>query len=109
AFLKLVETADVLIENYRPGAFEALGLGYADLKIVNPTLIYCSMSGFGHTGPRRTHTAYDQVIQALSGVMMMTGTPEASPVLLGAPMIDYSTGMTGAFAIASALFQRSAT
>ena len=73
-FKKLIATADVLVENYRPGALEALGLGYEHLSQINPRLIYSSMSAFGETGPRRHHTAYDYVIQATSGIMAMTGT-----------------------------------
>ena len=103
---RLIETADVFVENYRPGAFEALGLGYDDLSRLNPGLIYCSISGFGQTGPRREQTAYDGVIQAYSGMMAMTGTPESGPLKCGAPVVDYATGTTAAFAIAAALFQR---
>jgi crotonobetainyl-CoA:carnitine CoA-transferase CaiB-like acyl-CoA transferase len=106
---KLVATADVFVENYRPGAFEALGLGYEDLSKINPRLIYASFSAFGHTGPRREQTAYDHVIQATSGIMAMTGTKDVHPVKFGAPAVDYMTGMTGAFALASALFQREKT
>ena len=65
----------MLVENYRPGAFEALGLGYEDLRKINPKLIYASFSAFGQGGPRRTQTAYDHVIQSTSGIMAMTGTP----------------------------------
>jgi crotonobetainyl-CoA:carnitine CoA-transferase CaiB-like acyl-CoA transferase len=103
---KLVVTADVFVENYRPGAIEALGLGYEALAALNPKLIYASFSAFGQTGPRRQQTAYDHVIQASSGIMAMTGTKDVHPVKLGAPVIDYATGMTGAFALAAALFQR---
>ena len=76
---KLVATADVLVENYRPGAFEALGLGYEDLRKINPKLIYASFSAFGQGGPRREQTAYDHVIQSTSGIMAMTGTPDGQP------------------------------
>ena len=72
---KLVATADVFVENYRPGAFEALGLGYEALSAINPRLIYASFSAFGQSGPRGQQTAYDHVIQATSGIMAMTGTP----------------------------------
>lgn len=106
---RLAERADVFIENYRAGAFPALGLGYEDLKRLNPRLIYCSMTAFGQDGPRRTHTAYDHAIQATSGIMASTGTPETSPMKTGSPVIDYSTGTMAAFAIASALFQRERT
>ncbi len=103
---RLVKTSDVLVENYRAGAFDALGLGYKALSEVNPRLIYCSLSAFGQDGPRREQTAYDVVIQGTSGLMAMTGTPQVNPIRMGAPVVDYSTGTTGAFAIASALFQR---
>jgi crotonobetainyl-CoA:carnitine CoA-transferase CaiB-like acyl-CoA transferase len=106
---KLVLTADVFVENYRPGAFEALGLGYDDLAAINPRLIYASFSAFGQHGPRRVQTAYDHVIQATSGIMAMTGTPEVNPVKFGSPAVDYATGMTGAFALSAALFQRART
>jgi crotonobetainyl-CoA:carnitine CoA-transferase CaiB-like acyl-CoA transferase len=106
---KLVATADVLVENYRPGAFEALGLGYEDLKKINPKLIYASFSAFGQGGPKRNRTAYDHVIQSTSGIMAMTGTPEANPIKIGAPAIDYATGTMGAYALSAALFQRERT
>src|SRR5712675_1494204 len=106
---KLVATADVFVENYRPGAFEALGLGYQDLAKINPRLIYASFSAFGQDGPRGQQTAYDHVIQATSGIMAMTGTKEVNPVKFGSPAIDYATGMTGAFALSAALFQRERT
>lgn len=105
----LVKDADVMIENYRAGAFEALGLGYKDMQKVNPQLIYCSMTAFGQGGPRRTHTAYDHAIQATSGIMAMTGAAAGEPIKCGAPIVDYSTGTMAAFAIASALFQRTRT
>ena len=105
----MVRDADVLIENYRAGAFEALGLGYRDMQKINPQLIYCSMTAFGQDGPRRTHTAYDHAIQATSGIMAMTGEEGGSAIKCGAPIIDYSTGTMAAFAISSALFQRTRT
>ena len=101
---KLVATADVFVENYRPGAFEALGLGYDALAAINPRLIYASFSAFGQHGPRGGQTAYDHVIQATSGIMAMTGTKDVHPVKIGAPAVDYATGMTGAFALSAALF-----
>ena len=106
---KLVATADIFVENYRPGAFEALGLGYEALAAVNPRLIYASFSAFGQQGPRGSQTAYDHVIQATSGIMAMTGTPEVNPIKFGSPAVDYATGMTGAFALSAALFQRERT
>ncbi|MGH7042430.1 MAG: CaiB/BaiF CoA transferase family protein [Acetobacteraceae bacterium] len=106
---KLVATADVFVENYRPGAFAALGLGYDALAALNPRLIYASFSAFGQQGPRGQQTAYDHVIQATSGIMAMTGTEAVHPVKFGSPAIDYATGTMGAFALASALFQRERT
>src|SRR6478736_4837620 len=106
---KLVATADVFVENYRPGAFEALGLGYDALAAINPRLIYASLSAFGQNGSRGQQTAYDHVIQATSGIMAMTGTKDVHPVKIGAPAVDYMTGMTGAFALSSALYQRERT
>src|SRR5437016_7929344 len=106
---RLVKGADVLVENYRPGAFAALGLGYEALLAINPRLIYCSISAFGQDGVRREQTAYDHVIQATSGIMASTGTEEVNPIKIGAPAVDYATGTMGAFALASALFQRERT
>ena len=106
---KLVKDADVLVENFRSGAFRALGLGWDDLRPLNPRLIYCSMTAFGQEGPRGVQTAYDQLIQATSGMMAMTGTPDVNPIKTGAPVIDYATGTMCAFAISSALFQRERT
>ncbi len=106
---KLVATSDVLVQNYRPGAFEALGLGYEALLEINPRLIYCSISAFGQDGVRREQTAYDHVIQATSGIMASTGTEEVNPIKIGAPAVDYATGTMGAFALAAALFQRERT
>jgi crotonobetainyl-CoA:carnitine CoA-transferase CaiB-like acyl-CoA transferase len=99
----------VLVENYRPGAFRALGLGYEDLSRLNPKLIYASMTAFGQTGPRTGQTAYDHAIQATSGITASTGTETSGPIKAGAPMIDYATGTMGAFAISAALFQRTRT
>src|ERR1700676_24348 len=106
---RLVAGADVLVENYRPGAFAALGLGYEALAAINPRLVYCSISAFAQDGPRREQTAYDHVIQATSGLMAMTGTEEVNPIKFGAPAVDYATGTMAAFALASALFQRERT
>jgi len=106
---RLVAYSDVLVENYRPGAFEALGLGYQAMLQINSRLIYCSISAFGQDGIRREQTAYDHVIQATSGIMASTGTAEVNPIKIGAPAVDYATGTMGAFALASALFQRERT
>lgn len=106
AMLRLIDTADVFIENYRPGAFEALGLGYDDLRRRNPGLIYCSLSAFGSTGPRRELRGYDNIIQAFSGFMAMTGDDPDKPFKCGAPIMDYAAGTTTAYAISAALLQR---
>lgn len=103
---RLVSTADVFVENYRPGALDALGLGYHDLAALNPRLVYCSISAFGSSGPKKELTAYDGVIQAYSGMMAMTGMPGSDPVKCGAPVVDYATGTTAAMAILAALLQR---
>lgn len=108
-FKRLVKTADVVVENYRPGAFDALGLGYDDLRVIQPQLIYCSISAFGKDGPRGQQTAYDFVIQATTGLMAMTGRPDTGPIKIGAPAIDYATGTMAAFALSTALFQRERT
>jgi crotonobetainyl-CoA:carnitine CoA-transferase CaiB-like acyl-CoA transferase len=106
AMKRLITTADVLVENYRPGAFDELGLGFDEMSKLNPKLIYCSISAFGSTGPRREQTAYDNVIQAFSGMMAMTGHGDGRPLKSGAPVVDYATGTTAAYAISTALFQR---
>ena len=102
-FLKLVETADVVVENFRPGVMTRLGVGYETLKQVNPTLIYCAISGFGQEGPWVHRPAYDQIIQGTSGVMSITGGGESAPLRVGYPVADTVGGITAAFAISSAL------
>jgi crotonobetainyl-CoA:carnitine CoA-transferase CaiB-like acyl-CoA transferase len=103
AFLKLVERADVLLENFRPGVMQRLGLGYARLHSLNPDLVYCAISGFGQEGPYAHAPAYDQIIQGMAGVMAITGTEESGPLRAGYPVADSVGGLTGAFAIAAAL------
>jgi len=105
----LVRDADVLVENYRSGALASLGLGYEDVCKINPEIIYCSLTGYGQTGPKAQHTAYDNVIQAFSGLMASNGDLQTAPVKVGPPVLDYGTGAQAAFAIAAALFQRSQT
>src|ERR1700754_2015676 len=85
-FLDLVASADALVENFRPGVMDRLGIGYKRLKEVRPELVYCSISGFGQTGPMRDNPAYDQIIQGLSGIMSITGTPETAPLRVGYPV-----------------------
>lgn len=106
---KLVKDADVLVENYRSGKMAELGLGYDDLAAINPLLIYCSMTGFGQTGPKAQHPAYDVVIQAYSGLMVANGESNSPPVRVGPPVVDYGTGAQSALAISAALFQRGQT
>lgn len=105
-FLDLVASADALVENFRPGVMERLGLGYEALKEVRPGLVYCAISGFGQTGPMRDNPAYDQIIQGLSGIMSITGTPETAPLRVGYPVADTLGGLVGAFAIAAALVKQ---
>ncbi len=99
----LVRGADVLVENFRPGVMERLGLNFQALKLVNPNLIYCAISGFGQTGPRKDDPAYDQIVQGVSGVMSITGTSESAPLRVGYPLADTTGGMTAAMAIAAEL------
>lgn len=105
-FERLVETADVLIENFRPGVMDRLGLGFDDLKLVNTSLVYCAISGFGATGPLRYQPAYDQIIQGMSGLMSITGDSESVPLRVGYPIADTVGGMSAAFAITSILAGR---
>ncbi|MCB2065187.1 MAG: CoA transferase [Erythrobacter sp.] len=105
-FRKLVASADVLIENFRPGVMDRLGLGYAELKHDNPRLIYCAVSGFGQEGPLSGNPAYDQIIQGYSGVMSVTGDAATAPLRVGYPLCDTLGGLLAAFAISSALFAR---
>ena len=105
-FRKLVARSQVVVENFRPGVMDRLGLGFKTLVQDNPTLIYCAISGFGQDGPLRDLPAYDQIIQGMSGVMSITGAPENAPYRVGYPIADTIGGMTAAFAMASALAQR---
>lgn len=109
ALRRLVRTADVLVENYRPGVMRRLGLGYEDLLKENPKLIYCAISGFGQSGPLRDLPAYDQIIQGMSGVMSITGEADTAPYRVGYPVADTIGGITAAFAVASALADRHRT
>ncbi len=105
-FKRLVAVSDVVVENFRPGVMERLGLGYAALKAIKPDIIYCAISGFGQDGPLKFNPAYDQIIQGLSGVMSVTGNAETAPLRVGYPVADTMGGITAAFAIAAALFRR---
>lgn len=106
---RLVAEADVVMENFRPGVMDRLGFGYEALSAINPKLIYASVSGFGQTGPDRGEAGYDGRIQALSGIMSITGHEESGPVRAGFAVCDTLSGMTLAFGVASALFQRTHT
>jgi len=106
---KLAVEADVVMENFRPGVMDKLGIGYAVLSEINPKLIYCAISGFGQTGPERASPGYDGKIQALSGIMAITGHEETGPTRAGFAVCDVLTGSTAAFGVSSALFQRSRT
>ncbi len=104
ALLKqLVRTADVLVENFRPGVMDRLGVGWEVLRDVNPRLIYCAISGFGQDGPWRDLPAYDQIVQGVSGVMSITGDADTAPYRVGTPISDTIGGLTAAFAITAAL------
>jgi CoA:oxalate CoA-transferase len=109
AFGRLVATADVVVENFRPGVMERLGLGYAALKALKHNLVYCAISGFGQDGPLKLNPAYDQIIQGLCGVMSVTGDAQSAPLRVGYPVADTMGGITAAFAIAAALFRRART
>lgn len=105
-FRLLVATADVVVENFRPGVMDRLGLGYEELKKTKPEIIYCAISGFGQIGPLKDNPAYDQIVQGLSGVMSVTGDKNSAPLRVGYPVADTVGGITAAFAIAAALFRR---
>ncbi len=108
-FLDLAAQADVVWENFRPGVLERLGLAYATLAGVNPSLIVCSISAYGQDGPYRDWPAFDLALQAMGGAMSLTGEEGGRPVRMGLPMGDLAGGMFGAFAVAGALFRRSRT
>ncbi len=106
---RLIKTADVLVQNYAGNALAELGFGYDAVSAIKPELIYCTLTGFGRTGPKANHPAYDVVIQAFSGLMSANGTPDTGPVRVGPPMVDYGTGAQAALAISAALLQREKT
>ncbi|GGZ41375.1 CaiB/BaiF CoA transferase family protein [Streptomyces bluensis] len=109
ALLRAVREADVLLENFRPGVMDRLGVGWKTLRGENPRLVYCAISGFGQTGPLRDRPAYDQIIQGLSGMMSVTGTPRTAPLRAGFPVADTLGGMAAAYAVAAALVRRGRT
>lgn len=110
---RLAASADVLIENYRPGTLAKYGLGWDELKEINPRLVYCSISGFGQTGPYATRSGYDYLVQAMAGVLAVTGLPDGEPgggpLRVGIPLADTLTGLDAVIAIMAALFHRART
>lgn len=106
---RLAAEVDVVCENFRPGVLERRGMGWSQLSKINPRLIYCGISGFGSTGPERGTASFDGKIQAMSGLMSLTGEPVNGPMRAGFAVADITTGITAAFAVASALFQRTHT
>jgi len=108
-FKELVKTADVVVENFRPDVMDRLGVGYEVLSQINPRLVFCAISGFGHTGPDAYKPAYDQIIQGLSGVMAINGDERLNPLRCGFPVCDTVGGLNAAFAVMAALFARERT
>jgi crotonobetainyl-CoA:carnitine CoA-transferase CaiB-like acyl-CoA transferase len=103
---RLIETCDVLVENFRPGVMQRLGLDYESVRALQPRIVYCSISGYGQSGPRRDWAAIDNIVQATSGMMTLSGTTEDEPSRVGFPVVDTLTGQTAAFAILAALLRR---
>lgn len=102
----LVGRCDVLVENFRPGVMKRLGLDYDAVRQLNSRIVYCSVSGYGQSGPRRDWPAIDNIVQATSGMMSLGGDPDGPPMRVGFPVVDTLTGQTAAFAILSALLRR---
>ncbi|MCP5266099.1 MAG: CoA transferase [Burkholderiaceae bacterium] len=109
ALLRLVDGADVLVENFRPGLLDRFGLGYQDLSTRNPRLIYCSISGYGGVGPMGDEGGFDMILQAFAGIMSVTGTASGEPVRPGSSVADVNAGLLGAIGVLAALNQRHAT
>jgi crotonobetainyl-CoA:carnitine CoA-transferase CaiB-like acyl-CoA transferase len=107
--LRLIQQADILVQNFRPGSLKRKGLGYEDLHAMNPGLIYCSISGYGQSGPRRELPGYDYIAQAESGLMSITGEINGEPMPVGSPIEDVSTGMYACISILAALRARETT
>jgi len=106
---RMVATADVLIENFRTGTMESFGLGYDTLSAINPRLVYCSVSAFGRSGPRKDSAGYEALMQAFSGIMSITGEPDGAPLRCGVSFLDLTTGIFCAFGIVNALLHRERT
>lgn len=105
-FLRLAAGADVIMENFRPGVVDRLGVGFDAIKAVKPDIIYCSLSGYGQRGPLAGAPAYDHILQGISGMMAMTGEPSGGPMRVGFPVVDYIAGQAAVNAILAALMQR---
>ncbi|HWU01445.1 MAG TPA: CoA transferase, partial [Novosphingobium sp.] len=108
-FMELVKSADVVVENFRPGVMDRLGVGYETLREVKPGIIFCAISGFGQEGPLRANPAYDQIVQGMSGVMSITGDEQSAPLRVGYPLCDTLGGLSSAFAVVAALYARQQT
>lgn len=106
---RLAEEADIFVENFRTGTMDKLGYGYEKLKEINPRLIYCSISGFGRTGPEKNRAGYDLLLQGFSGLMSITGEQDGPPVKAGTSIVDLTTGMYAAFSMVTALMAREKT
>jgi len=106
---ELVKDSDVIVENFKPGTMEKLGLGYEVLKEINPEIIYCAISGFGHTGPYSKRPAYDAVVQAMGGLMSITGEENGRPTRVGSSIGDITAGLYGAIGILGALHRKNKT
>jgi CoA:oxalate CoA-transferase len=103
---RLIDSADILVENFRPGVIDRLGLGYEAVRESNTSLIFCSISGYGQSGPMRDYPAIDQIIQSVSGLMGLSGEPDSAPMRVGFPIVDTYSALLAAFAIQSAYVQR---
>lgn len=102
---QLISTADVFVENFKPGVAERLGLGFETVRALNPKIVYCSISAYGQDGPLSARPAYDHVIQGMCGIMKTTGAPGGPPTKVGAPYVDYATGMNAAMAVMAGLME----
>lgn len=105
-FHRLATDSDIVMENFRPGVVERLGIGFQEIAAFNPRVIYCSLSGYGPTGPLASAPAYDHILQGISGMMAMTGTQQSGPMRVGFPIVDYIAGQTALAAILAALAHR---
>jgi crotonobetainyl-CoA:carnitine CoA-transferase CaiB-like acyl-CoA transferase len=106
---ELILAADVVVENFRPGVMDRLGIGHEAMAAENPGLVFCSISAFGQDGPRSTQGGFDLTMQAMAGVMSVTGLPGGDPVKCGVPLCDFVSGLYGAFGIVAALHKRAET